>query len=81
MKVADYEALMADIGLTEAQVEKITDALEQLMRPISSKAHQSRGDKKQETFHFYMNGKCEGLNLAYKFFAGTLPETDLLEHD
>lgn len=81
MKVSDYQALIAEIGLTEEQVEKITDALDELMRPLATSAHQSRGDKKLETYHFYMNGKCEGLNLAYKFFAGTLPETDLLEHD
>lgn len=81
MKVSVYKALLADLGLTEEQTKKITQAFEALIEPVAAIAFQSRRQPEYSDIHNYQNGKADGLNMAFKFFANTLQFTDELEHD
>jgi hypothetical protein len=79
MNVPEYHATLADLGLTEEQIRKITDAFGELMKPVQADAYYTRGDAEQKDMHRYFTGKVAGLNVAYKFFAGTLHEADELD--
>ena len=78
MNVSEYQATLADLGLTEEQTRKITDAFAALLKPVSVEAYQTRREADKD-MHRYYTGKAAGINLAYKFFAGTLHLTDELE--
>jgi hypothetical protein len=79
MNVSEYHAALADLGLTEEQTRKITEAFGALMEPVQVDAYQTRGDAEQKDMHRYFTGKVAGLNMAYKFFAGTLHLADELD--
>lgn len=78
MNVSEYHAALSDLGLTDEQTRKITEAFEALLKPVAVEAYQTRREADKD-MHRYFTGKVAGLNMAYKFFAGTLHLADELD--
>lgn len=82
MTEAEYFAKLDAIGLSKEQSALIGDALEAMMAPFMryASATADRKDEHGVRINAYYEGHAEGLNLAYKFFARTLHETDFIDH-
>jgi hypothetical protein len=81
MTEAQYFEKLKAIGLSEEQTQLITDLIDEMIQPVDAKAHiaaQAPGGAGMQT---YLEGKAQGMNVLYKFFAGTLHETDEIDHN
>ena len=81
MTEAQYLVKLDAIGLSEEQTQLITDVINEMLQPINARAHiaaQMPGGAGMQT---YLEGKVEGMNVLYKFFARTLQYTDEIDHD
>jgi hypothetical protein len=84
MNVTEYETVFAELNLTKEQCSKICYSLEKLMTQAERQEHKierlSNSAAAQRAASYY-GGKAAGLNVAWKFFANTLQETDELDDD
>jgi hypothetical protein len=81
MTEAQYLAKLEAIGLSEEQTRLITDVIDEMLQPVNAKARivaRAPGGAGMQT---YLEGKAQGMNVLYHFFAGTLQETDEIDHD
>jgi hypothetical protein len=81
MTEAQYLAKLEAIGLSEEQTRLITDVIDEMLQPINAKAHIAAQMPGSAGMQMYLDGKAEGMNVLYKFFAKTLQYTDEIEHD
>ena len=82
----EYQPTLNALNLTEEQKEGICKSIENLTR-LSRYYAQTNAEHANETKNplgnlgYYYNGKRDGLNEAYQFFAGTLGSADAFEAD
>lgn len=81
MTEAQYLAKLEAIGLSEEQARLITDVIDEMLQPINAKAHIAAHRPGGAGMQTYLEGKAEGMNVLYKFFARTLQYTDEIDHD
>lgn len=75
MKREEYPEVLDDINLSEEQVEKILNVIDNL-----SSSKNNRFDRNSaHEYQIHLRGKQDGLNTMYRFFSGTMLGHDEFE--